>query len=65
MEVIEVPEKLNDEGHENITLQKLIGFQEPKEKATISRTLRNIKMCPSVILVSVSSSMFLQKSEVK
>jgi hypothetical protein len=45
MEVIEVPEKLNDEGHENITLQKLIDFQEPKEKATISRTLRNIKMC--------------------
>ena len=36
MEVIEVPEKLNDEGQENITLQKLIDFQEPKEKATIS-----------------------------
>jgi len=45
MEVIEVPEKLNDEGQENITLQKLIDFQEPKEKSTINRTLRNIKMC--------------------
>jgi len=45
MEVIEVPEKLNDEGQENITLQKLIDFQEPKEKATISRMLRIIKMC--------------------